>query len=887
MSVNHLDMMDLDSLMSVTESDAFTEEQINADENFAILDNELKEISIPHPDTHKYATASDYEENSKIQWEKKDNGFSINEINELKKYCNAFELYNGHLRVKNNDYFITDDINLDSRPLGDSSALVNVDDNYFSDIINIWRAIKEEPTLELSRNITLNCREVVHVDIILDKSSEVFSEITDGYLRKALLRNKNQANIKSIIQTIQKKQNDIRSLHKDRSFIVQGCAGSGKTMVLLHRIRYLLYNKYIGQDDYTFLVPSNGFKQFIERAAKTDFNIDKSNIVPYKEYYQSLCSSKRIMDRSDTNELVFPEKYLETVYSKKFIQKCYRKFFDAFEAQTNACIEICEKQLNDIEFEERFVAEQEIENFEKAALTYTGFVTRPLAKHLEVGIPQSMDDVALIIEKLTKLYEDQKNKYDAVSNYDEEIFISGDDERVLGNPDVSQLMEKIKAEKASIKTASIFTAGAHRNKLKRLQNDFEKECEKIKVSLIEEEKIKRAEEAKALSMVFEGVTLSSLGEIASELDSSYKETVAKIEEAKKKLEGTTQYLEHKYSKEIEALNDIIEFSGTISSETEAMVNNLSPCYEFVYDKMVQGKAMIDGLFKELSKKESENIKNRAGFFYQDSENKIYNSINTALFNICRKELKLEFGINTSNIYKHHWFLALYCKYLTRPLKIRKMSYLFMDEAQDLNVSEIDLINKINVSTKRVGLREINSAPIINLFGDTKQMITKHGVEDWNSIADIIPTVYTLDENFRNTNQIIKYCNDNLSFTMKSVGVDVDEVGTYGDFSTVFYKYQSNFNNPVFIVKDDYALVDLKDLLDGYGIEDYQAFTVKTVKGLEFKEVFVFDSGMTENEKYISYTRALAKLNIIHSLPRIADRNESLYIQGSDDDVEEE
>ena len=81
MSVNHLDMMDLDSLMSVTEADAFTEEQINADENFAILDNELKEISIPHPDTHKYATASDYEENSKIQWEKKDNGFSINEIN--------------------------------------------------------------------------------------------------------------------------------------------------------------------------------------------------------------------------------------------------------------------------------------------------------------------------------------------------------------------------------------------------------------------------------------------------------------------------------------------------------------------------------------------------------------------------------------------------------------------------------------------------------------------------------------------------------------------------------------------------------------------------------------------------------------------------------------
>lgn len=887
MSQNQLDMMELDKIMASTESDAFTEEQNNADENFAILDKELKEILIPYPETHKYATASDYEENSKIQWEKKDNGFSINEINEIKKYCNAYNLYNGHLRVRDNDYFITEDIDLASRPLDATSAIINADDNYFSDIVSIWRALKDDPTLELSRNITLNGRKVIDVDIVLDKSNTIFSEISDGYLRKALLRNKNQANIKSIIQTIQKKQNDIRSLHKDRSFIVQGCAGSGKTMVLLHRIRYLLFNKYIGQDDYTFLVPSNGFKQFVERAAKTDFNIDRSNIIPYKEYYQSLCSSKRITDHFDTNELVFPEEYLETVYSKRFIQKCYKKFFDAFEAQTNACIEICEKQLNDIEFEERFVAEQEIENFEKAALTYTGFVIHPIAKHLEVGIPQNMDDIALIVERLTKLYEDQKNKYDTVSNYDEDIFISADDERILSNPGVSQLMEKIKTEEAAIKTASIFTAGAHRNKLKRLQSDFEKECGKIKVSLIEEEKVKRAEEAKALSMVFEGVTLSSLGEIASELESSYKETVAKIEETKKKLEGTTQYLEYKYSKEIEALNDIIEFSGSISSETESFIDNLSPCYELIFNKIVQGKTIIDGLFNNLSKKESENIRDRANFFCQESENKIYNSINTALFNICRKELKSEFGINTSNIYKHHWFLSLYCKYLTRPLKIRKMSYLFMDEAQDLNASEIDLINKINISTKRVGLREINSAPTLNLFGDTKQMITKHGIDDWDSIADLVPTVYTLDENFRNTNQIIKYCNDNLSFTMKSVGVDVDEVGIYNDFSTVFYKYQSIFNSPVFIVKDDYALADLKDLLDGYGIEDYQAFTVKSVKGLEFKEIFVFDSGMTENEKYISYTRALAKLNIIQSLPQIADRSESLYIQGDDDDIEGE
>lgn len=93
-------------------------------------------------------------------------------------------------------------------------------------------------------------RKVSDVDIILDKSNELFSNISDAYLRKALIRNKDKAKVQSIIQTIQKKQDSIRSLPKEMSFIVQGCVGSGKTMVLLHRLRYLLFNKEIYSDKY-------------------------------------------------------------------------------------------------------------------------------------------------------------------------------------------------------------------------------------------------------------------------------------------------------------------------------------------------------------------------------------------------------------------------------------------------------------------------------------------------------------------------------------------------------------------------------------------------------------------------------------------------------------
>lgn len=42
------------------------------------------------------------------------------------------------------------------------------------------------------------------------------------------------------------------------------------------------------------------------------------------------------------------------------------------------------------------------------------------------------------------------------------------------------------------------------------------------------------------------------------------------------------------------------------------------------------------------------------------------------------------------------------------------------------------------------------------------------------------------------------------------------------------------------------------------------YTVKEAKGLEFKEIVAFVGGMTDNEKYIAFTRALNKLTIVFS-----------------------
>jgi hypothetical protein len=117
--------------------------------------------------------------------------------------------------------------------------------------------------------------------------------------------------------------------------------------------------------------------------------------------------------------------------------------------------------------------------------------------------------------------------------------------------------------------------------------------------------------------------------------------------------------------------------------------------------------------------------------------------------------------------------------------------------------------------------------------------------------------------------------------MVKIGVDMDEVSVYNTIADAIKRSGSISDNAIFIVKDEYSVADLKNLLVETKISDCEIYTVKNVKGLEFKEIFVFDADMTTNEKYISYTRALAKLNVIKTLPRTTDREKSLIVEGNE------
>lgn len=88
--------------------------------------------------------------------------------------------------------------------------------------------------------------------------------IEDDILKEALAKNTTNQ-MKSIVQTIQKEQNDVIRGDEHKNLIVQGVAGSGKTAIALHRIAYLLYKMKgkIKSENIHFVSPNNAFSSYI------------------------------------------------------------------------------------------------------------------------------------------------------------------------------------------------------------------------------------------------------------------------------------------------------------------------------------------------------------------------------------------------------------------------------------------------------------------------------------------------------------------------------------------------------------------------------------------------------------------------------------------------
>ncbi len=586
--------------------------------------------------------------------------------------------------------------------------------------------------------------------------------IFDPFLKDILQSRKEKREICDIIETIQEKQYEIITLPERDEFVLQGVAGSGKTMILLHRLSYIMYNnEKLRPSDVLVITPSDSFNAFIDELA-TILELEKVKTSTLDSYFLSLLKNAGadVSARLDYTQPV-PESFYEYIYSEKFLADLKKKLakiydgvygmftyegcFEAVAAIENACALQAEEyeRIKNASQRVRRCVLGEIKEKPDGGLYYTKQFrymfncVLDVKEFLSLFKEDKMDGYAYFYKQLLSFYKSMRY----LRRYSEKICR-------LAVTDLTELSEALEREI---------------NDLKRY-------------------KIKSGETE----------TLT------------YADRIEKREQLKKEIFATVERIER-------------------------IAEKFLPLYDFA--DVIRGERDLVAIGK------CETTFDILRYFYRETV----------------KKAKTRHGMSTKKLCRTDpYALSLILTELGFPLT-PKYAFVFVDEAQDISRSEYGV------------LRTVNDRAAFNIFGDLKQNVTpRRGISDW---AQLGFKEYGLKLNYRNTNQIVEFVATKLGIDMQSIGFDGDAVEEIEPRGVT--KYFADKNGLC-------AVITSESNLEKYARKAYNVLrvtgrisktkinlmTVYESKGLEFTAVAVADADMTENEKYIAYTRALKNLAVI-------------------------
>lgn len=246
--------------------------------------------------------------------------------------------YYGRIDVK------TDDASTESFYVGEKDFLPkdnNSEFNVYSPWSNIGKLYRQKNILKASldgvncdvclrRRIQIKNGTIVE-DGIKDeyKLGMILNDIptTDPFLKRILEERKRTVGLANIIRTIQKNQNDIVEEDKDRNIIVQGCAGSGKTQVLLHRLANLDYNYGANKGNGNWekntriITPNVAFKRYLADLA-ADLGIERIAMSTLTEFFLELIQRYMTLVEDKETKVVRYDKNQLRWFREHIIDRC-------------------------------------------------------------------------------------------------------------------------------------------------------------------------------------------------------------------------------------------------------------------------------------------------------------------------------------------------------------------------------------------------------------------------------------------------------------------------------------------------------------------------------------------------------------------------------------
>ena len=588
--------------------------------------------------------------------------------------------------------------------------------------------------------------------------------ISDEFLLKVINANRGDKKTHDIIQTIQKNQYEIITYNELKSMLVLGCAGSGKTMIMLHRLSYMVFNNqdldiksiYIISPTRLLNLENDELSRTLKINSANRLAIGLFNASLIRQYYNQHDVFINLNFRKITSNSFIDAELVKRVYSDSFI-KAFREEIIAIVLSNS------EKRKKFIELEDARILDE----------------YRPFCE--EGVVLTSTSDAFEKNTLLNSIYEDVK--------------------KTVANLPMENATKKLKSINDSlIANSNDRTLKGKREILEHLISNWtlsEKTVYKQKNGINTDE-------------------VSIADNIFSDVFRSFNVSENRNDKTKDILNRFPQ-LSVRYSTVLQLLNRYKELVERIN-RFEQFVNRNSHDY---LSEVIQ-QMVVD--------------------------------------------IKKDNQIDCNFTYEFEVFLHLVgCNVIFNSLH-DKRTLLFVDEFQDYAFTEISLYKHVFPNA------------VFNLFGDIKQSINPKGMNE-DQVKQIVDNhwmTFGINENYRNAHQITEFINSEFAIDMMPIGIDgsvkhyhitklnseiklndsdriafiIKDIALYESIES---KYLLNANEKVNVISDDECEVR-RGLLN--------VIPINLAKGLEFEKVYALPYQMTQNEKYVAYTRALNELYVI-------------------------
>lgn len=820
--------------------DSYDEEKEALDRLEKVLNKEYDNVAIPYPEVGKYT---------------KDNGcgglISVSSAKAANK--KAFEERDRISELMSQPYIGRIDVS-DSGKGRKTYYIGRTDDRTVGDIVVYSRWSEQgrvygrtsEPEgsvngkkyqIDLRRKIDIQSGKLKGVEDVFSSNSEFANKgIYDKFLIQVLMSRKKSHQLTDIIATIQDKQNEIIERAYVANLIVQGCAGSGKTMVMLHRLSFWLYNnKSLKPENIKILTPNENFNVHIG-GLHSQLNLGAIDIMSVDQYYSWL------LDRYDT-ELSFhkkideeeniEERFLNYIYSKPFVKRMRALYTEVLrqyctpeeEEFVRYCAEKSDykyKITSDISDGDRLLL---FSKMISDIASKSGSVISELGRHSE-----KIESGQYQISKCDEAIEEaEKVMQELQSGYREELpkIISG-------------IIEKYSTELQVIKSA----IGETKAEIDKLSGPIRR--------LIGGEALRTAQNKEA-----------GLSKKSDEIEKVLGVWNATLEvlNSFETIEEVLAYFDER--KVLKAANGAIEYLAKYRRAKRSIFeqNSIKEKIQLEIDKEKSELLAKDLILTQEEYNRIIELKNK---YQKDIVLCVFND----LFNRVIADKLVELGMKRfEKTYRYELFARVVFAQMLWDKTVGEEELICLDEGQDVSFCEYEVIIEQNKKNKAY----------YNVYGDLNQRIKKgRGLTTWEHLKQILLAhEYELNENYRNTNQITQYCNEVFNFDMILTGVEGEPVRniTYKEMLDELALRSLTDERTAIILPREMSKTRVtrstvldkvkNNLSTKFDTSKVSVMYVDEIKGIEFDRVYVVDEGMERNERYIAFTRALDKLIIVH------------------------